>query len=153
MLKFVSNVSAQLLNHKKSWQMLKTIQLSNLVVLFNHPLLQIGALFVYTNLGYEHIFVKSCNIEKDFSTMSVSSVLQGANRAAEDAERERREREERLRHGRNPGARGMASASGRARAVQDVAAPSPLNPTSHTGQHTLGWISNYIRGKKCCLGI
>uniref|UniRef100_A0A8C6U588 non-specific serine/threonine protein kinase n=1 Tax=Neogobius melanostomus TaxID=47308 RepID=A0A8C6U588_9GOBI len=49
----------------------------------------------------------------------------GANRAVEDAERERREREDRLRHGRNPAARGMASASGRARAGQDVAAPSP----------------------------
>ncbi|CAG5898926.1 unnamed protein product [Menidia menidia] len=47
----------------------------------------------------------------------------GANRAVEDAERERREREERLRHSRNPGARGMASASGRARAAQDIAAP------------------------------
>lgn len=62
-------------------------------------------------------------------------VFQGANRAVEDAERERREREERLRHSRNPGARGMASASGRARAAQDVAAPSPLNPSSHTGKH------------------
>lgn len=61
--------------------------------------------------------------------------VQGANRAVEDTERERREREERLRHSRNPGARGMASASGRARAAQDVAAPSPLNPASHTGQH------------------
>ncbi|KAM6966404.1 casein kinase I isoform 1-T1 [Tautogolabrus adspersus] len=57
----------------------------------------------------------------------------GANRAVEDAERERREREERLRHSRQPGARGMASASGRARATQEVAAPSPLNPASHTG--------------------
>ncbi|KAF7647708.1 hypothetical protein LDENG_00167810 [Lucifuga dentata] len=57
----------------------------------------------------------------------------GANRAAEDTEREHREREERLRHSRNPGARGMASAAGRARAAQDVTAPSPLNPTSHTG--------------------
>ncbi|KAM6966405.1 casein kinase I isoform 2-T2 [Tautogolabrus adspersus] len=56
----------------------------------------------------------------------------GANRAVEDAERERREREERLRHSRQPGARGMASASGRARATQEVAAPSPLNPASHT---------------------
>lgn len=61
-------------------------------------------------------------------------VCQGANRAVEDAERERREREERLRHSRNPGARGIASASGRARAAQDAAAPSPLNPASHTGQ-------------------
>uniref|UniRef100_A0A3Q3VZT1 non-specific serine/threonine protein kinase n=1 Tax=Mola mola TaxID=94237 RepID=A0A3Q3VZT1_MOLML len=57
----------------------------------------------------------------------------GTNRAVEDAERERREREERLRHGRNPVARGMASASGRARAAQDIAATSPLNPASHTG--------------------
>ena len=65
------------------------------------------------------------------------SACQGANRAVEDAERERREREERLRHSRNPGARGMASASGRARAAQDVAAPSPLNPAAHTGQHAL----------------
>uniref|UniRef100_A0A669DMT4 non-specific serine/threonine protein kinase n=1 Tax=Oreochromis niloticus TaxID=8128 RepID=A0A669DMT4_ORENI len=56
----------------------------------------------------------------------------GANRAVEDAERERRERDERMRHSRNPGARGMASASGRARAPQEVAAPSPLNPASHT---------------------
>lgn len=71
-------------------------------------------------------------------------VFQGANRAVEDAERERREREERLRHSRNPGARGMASASGRARAAQDVTAPSPLNPSSHTGQHT----HNYIRKKE-----
>lgn len=62
-------------------------------------------------------------------------VCQGANRAVEDAERERREREERLRHSRNPAARGMASASGRARAAQEVAAPSPLNPASHTGEH------------------
>ena len=54
----------------------------------------------------------------------------------EDAERERREREERLRHSRNPGARGMASASSRTRATQEVAAPSPLNPASHTGQYT-----------------
>lgn len=79
-------------------------------------------------------FILIGNVEKSISQPSVSSLFQGANRAAEDAERERREREERLRHGRNPGARGMASASGRARAAQDVAAPSPLNPTSHTGQ-------------------
>lgn len=64
-------------------------------------------------------------------------MCQGANRAVEDAERERREREERLRHSRNPGARGMASASGRARAAQDAAAPSPLNPASHSGQQIL----------------
>lgn len=63
-------------------------------------------------------------------------VFQGTNRAVEDAERERREREERLRHGRNPVARGMASASGRARAAQDIAATSPLNPASHTGPQT-----------------
>lgn len=68
-------------------------------------------------------------------------VRQGANRAAEDAERERREREERLRHSRNPGARGIASASGRARAAQDAAAPSPLNPASHTGLNTCSKLS------------
>ncbi|KAF4093109.1 casein kinase I isoform X1 [Ictalurus punctatus] len=57
----------------------------------------------------------------------------GANRAAEDAERERRDREERLRHGRNPAARGIPSASSRPRGTQDVAPPAPLTPTSHTG--------------------
>lgn len=115
---------------------LKT-QLYNLVFLFNHPLLQIRCLVCFHQSWLWTHFVKSCDTEKHFSTVSVFSVFQGANRAAEDAERERREREERLRHGRNPGARGMASASGRARAAQDVAAPSPLNPTPHTGQHTL----------------
>ncbi|XP_016383166.1 casein kinase I-like [Sinocyclocheilus rhinocerous] len=58
----------------------------------------------------------------------------GANRAAEDPERERRDREERLRHGRNPAARGvMPSSSGRPRGTQEVAPPTPLTPTSHTG--------------------
>uniref|UniRef100_A0A8C6L085 non-specific serine/threonine protein kinase n=1 Tax=Nothobranchius furzeri TaxID=105023 RepID=A0A8C6L085_NOTFU len=33
----------------------------------------------------------------------------------------------------NPGARGLASLSGRARAAPDTAAPSPLNPAPHTG--------------------
>ncbi|KAF4084965.1 hypothetical protein AMELA_G00112000 [Ameiurus melas] len=56
----------------------------------------------------------------------------GANRAAEEAERERRDREERLRHSRNPAASGIPSASGRARGTQDVAPPTPLTPTSHT---------------------
>ncbi|KAK0134862.1 Casein kinase I isoform delta-B [Merluccius polli] len=60
----------------------------------------------------------------------------GANRAAEDAERERREREERLRHGRAPAARAGPSASGRPRGAPEVAAPSPLTTTSHTGQST-----------------
>lgn len=63
----------------------------------------------------------------------------------EDAERERRDREERLRHGRNPAARGMPSAS-RPRGTQDVAPPAPLTPTSHTGENTqqteLTYISN-----------
>lgn len=67
-------------------------------------------------------------------------VCQGANRAVEDAERERRERDERMRHSRNPGARGMASASGRARAPQEVAAPSPLNPASHTGEQKICFV-------------
>lgn len=60
--------------------------------------------------------------------------LQGANRAAEDAERERRDREDRMRHGRNPGARGLPAASGRPRAAQDVTPPTPLTPASHTGE-------------------
>uniref|UniRef100_A0A4W4F070 non-specific serine/threonine protein kinase n=1 Tax=Electrophorus electricus TaxID=8005 RepID=A0A4W4F070_ELEEL len=60
-------------------------------------------------------------------------LTKGANRAAEDAERERRDREERLRHGRNPGARGMPAASGRPRATQDAAPPTPLTSASHTG--------------------
>lgn len=60
----------------------------------------------------------------------------GANRAAEEAERERRDREDRLRHGRNPGARGIPAASGRPRGTQDGAPPTPLTPTSHTGQFT-----------------
>ena len=62
--------------------------------------------------------------------------IQGANRAAEDAERERRECEERLRHGRAPAARAGPSASGRPRGAPEVAAPSPLTTTSHTGQST-----------------
>lgn len=60
--------------------------------------------------------------------------LQGANRAAEDAERERRDREDRMRHGRNPGTRGLPAASGRPRAAQDVTPPTPLTPASHTGE-------------------
>lgn len=62
---------------------------------------------------------------------------QGASRAADDAERERRDREERLRHSRNPATRGLPStASGRLRGTQEVAPPTPLTPTSHTGEHT-----------------
>lgn len=61
---------------------------------------------------------------------------QGANRAAEEAERERRDREDRLRHGRNPGARAIPAASGRPRGAVDGAPPTPLTPTSHTGQFT-----------------
>uniref|UniRef100_A0A8C7HNG7 non-specific serine/threonine protein kinase n=1 Tax=Oncorhynchus kisutch TaxID=8019 RepID=A0A8C7HNG7_ONCKI len=54
----------------------------------------------------------------------------GANRAAEDAERERRAGEDRLRQGqaRAPaGARGIPSASGRPRGAQDAAAPVSLS--------------------------
>lgn len=72
-------------------------------------------------------------------------VCQGANRAAEDAERERRDREERLRHGRNPAARGMPSASSRPRGTQDVAPPAPLTPTSHTGE------SNQLTQNTCII--
>lgn len=61
---------------------------------------------------------------------------QGANRAAEDAERERREREERMRHTRNPGTRVLPpTTAGRPRGTQDVAPPTPLTPTSHTGRN------------------
>lgn len=60
---------------------------------------------------------------------------QGASRAADDAERERRDREERLRHSRNPATRGLPStASGRLRGTQEAAPPTPLTPTSHTGE-------------------
>lgn len=60
---------------------------------------------------------------------------QGASRATDDAERERRDREERLRHSRNPATRGLPStASGRLRGTQEVAPPTPLTPTSHTGE-------------------
>lgn len=65
----------------------------------------------------------------------LSSCAQGANRAAEEAERERRDREDRLRHGRTPGARGISAAPGRPRGTQDGAPPTPLTPTSHTGQY------------------
>lgn len=70
------------------------------------------------------------------SLLKCFQTVQGANRAVEDAERERREREDRLRHSRAPAARGLPAASGRARATQEVAAPSPLNPASHTGQRS-----------------
>lgn len=61
--------------------------------------------------------------------------VQGANRAAEDPERARRDREEILGHRRNPAARGMMpSSSGRPRGTQEVAPPTPLTPTSHTGE-------------------
>lgn len=66
--------------------------------------------------------------------MFVYCCTQGANRAAEEAERERRDREDRMRHGRNPGARGIPPASGRPRGTQEGAPPTPLTPTSHTGQ-------------------
>ncbi|ROI81914.1 Casein kinase I isoform delta-B [Anabarilius grahami] len=56
----------------------------------------------------------------------------GANRTAEEAERERRERDERMRHSRNPATRGIPAASGRPRPTQDGAPPTPLTPTSHT---------------------
>lgn len=68
--------------------------------------------------------------------------LKGANRAAEEAERERRDREDRLRHGRNPGARGVPAASGRPRGAQDGAPPTPLTPTSHTGLYTPPYLSS-----------
>lgn len=40
-----------------------------------------------------------------------------------------------MRHSRNPATRGLPStASGRLRGTQEVAAPTPLTPTSHTGE-------------------
>ena len=69
-------------------------------------------------------------------TDDTPSCSQGANRAAEEAERERRDREDRLRHGRNPVARGIPASSGRPRGTQDGAPPTPLTPTSHTGTHS-----------------
>ena len=77
------------------------------------------------------------------------SGVQGANRAAEDAERERRDREDRLRHGRNPAARGMPSASSRPRGTQEVAPPTPLTPTSHTGECTEEAMAECQTGSNC----
>ncbi|TRY87144.1 hypothetical protein DNTS_010213 [Danionella cerebrum] len=54
----------------------------------------------------------------------------GANRTAEETDR--RERDERMRHSRNPAARGLPAVSGRPRPTQDGAPPTPLTPTSHT---------------------
>lgn len=73
--------------------------------------------------------------------VTAPSAVQGANRAAEEVERERRDREDRLRHGRNPGARGVPAASGRPRGTQDAVPPTPLTPTSHTGQFMLASLS------------
>lgn len=67
--------------------------------------------------------------------------FQGANRTAEEAERERRERDERMRHSRNPAARGIPAASGRPRPTQDGAPPTPLTPTSHTGRQSVTYLS------------
>lgn len=66
---------------------------------------------------------------------------QGANRTAEEAERDRRERDERMRHSRNPAARGIPAASGRPRPTQDGAPPTPLTPTSHTGKQSDTYLS------------
>lgn len=68
---------------------------------------------------------------------------QGANRTAEEAERERRERDERMRHGRNPAARGIPAASGRPRPTQDGAPPTPLTPTSHTGKQSVPYFCRF----------
>ncbi|TRY87146.1 hypothetical protein DNTS_010213 [Danionella cerebrum] len=59
----------------------------------------------------------------------------GANRTAEETDR--RERDERMRHSRNPAARGLPAVSGRPRPTQDGAPPTPLTPTSHTGQQSV----------------
>ncbi|KAG2460622.1 KC1D kinase, partial [Polypterus senegalus] len=78
----------------------------------------------------------------------------GANRAAEDAERERREREERMRHTRNPATRGLPStASGRPRGTQDVAPPTPLTPTSHTANTSPRPVSGMERERKVSMRL
>ena len=91
------------------------------------------------NVLYRFFFC-SCDATREVTVLFYLRVCncctQGANRAAEEAERERRDREDRLRHGRNPGARGVSAASGRPRGTQDGAPPTPLTPTSHTGQFT-----------------
>lgn len=99
---------------------------------FNHRF------FLYLCVGsYRKLKKKSVEIQKTLwcvCWVSSCGCAQGANRAAEEAERERRDREDRLRHGRNPGARGIPAVSGRPRGTQDGAPPTPLTPTSHTGQ-------------------
>ncbi|KAM9411341.1 casein kinase I-like isoform 1-T1 [Salvelinus alpinus] len=77
----------------------------------------------------------------------------GANRAAEEAERERRDREDRLRHGRNPGARGLPAASGRPRGTQDPAPPTPLTPTSHTANMSPRPASGMERERKVSMRL
>ncbi|XP_026908171.2 casein kinase I isoform X1 [Acinonyx jubatus] len=78
----------------------------------------------------------------------------GASRAADDAERERRDREERLRHPRNPAARGLPStASGRLRGTQEVAPPTPLTPTSHTANTSPRPVSGMERERKVSMRL
>ncbi|XP_054565708.1 casein kinase I isoform X5 [Eptesicus fuscus] len=78
----------------------------------------------------------------------------GASRAADDAERERRDREERLRHSRNPATRGLPStASGRLRGTQEVAAPTPLTPTSHTANTSPRPVSGMERERKVSMRL
>lgn len=77
----------------------------------------------------------------------------GANRAAEEAERERRDREDRLRHGRNPGPRGIPAASGRPRGTQDGAPPTPLTPTSHTANTSPRQVSGMERERKVSMRL
>ncbi|RXM33834.1 Casein kinase I isoform delta [Acipenser ruthenus] len=78
----------------------------------------------------------------------------GANRAAEDAERERREREERMRHTRNPGTRVLPpTTAGRPRGTQDVAPPTPLTPTSHTANTSPRPVSGMERERKVSMRL
>uniref|UniRef100_G3NC04 non-specific serine/threonine protein kinase n=1 Tax=Gasterosteus aculeatus aculeatus TaxID=481459 RepID=G3NC04_GASAC len=77
----------------------------------------------------------------------------GANRAAEEAERERRDREDRLRHGRNPVARGIPAASGRPRGAQEGAPPAPLTPTSHTANTSPRQVSGMERERKVSMRL
>ncbi|TNN50597.1 Casein kinase I isoform delta-B [Liparis tanakae] len=77
----------------------------------------------------------------------------GANRAAEEAERERRDREDRLRHGRNPVARGIPAASGRPRGAQEGAPAAPLTPTSHTANTSPRQVSGMERERKVSMRL
>uniref|UniRef100_A0AAX7V9E8 non-specific serine/threonine protein kinase n=1 Tax=Astatotilapia calliptera TaxID=8154 RepID=A0AAX7V9E8_ASTCA len=79
-------------------------------------------------------------------------LLKGANRAAEEAERERRDRDDRLRHSRNPGAR-VPAAPGRPRGTQEGTVPTPLTPTSQTANTSPRQVSGMERERKVSMRL